>query len=560
MAGGVSRTVCRAVVLTAVLLVVPAATQTLLNLLERVVFDLPALGRALKTPSSLTPSPTKFPHQSYNESAERYCFGELGCLETGADFYDQQYRPLNLQPEPRESLHVTFSVQSREDPEGVLVSALDLQQILKSSFKPNRKTKIIIHGYLNGRDMPWLEVIAHAFLRVNDYNVVMMDWTDGSLGLYEQAVANARVAGLEVAHLIHWLQDHTGHSPQDVHLIGHSLGAHVSGYAGERVSGLGRITGLDPAQPYFQHMPASVRLDPSDALFVDVIHTDSSLFSFDGGYGLREPSGHLDFYPNDGKYQPGCQPPLTAPLRWLLTGRNFTRAWHAVEDALGCSHIRSSLLFADSIVSQCPYTAFACQSYQQYRAGECFNCGEDGSRCAPMGIHADTWAGRGAVGLQLYLSTGPDPHFCLYHFLLTLELSQTPWGTMPGRLTIIFLSSTGHSSHFSLTTGYWQSFEPGKRYSFLLEHGEDLSSSVSAKLTWTAKGDHLCPTCDADLPPLSKLTLVNIENLSLSRERSDRPNARSSEAVFVASGEQVARIPGPDPYLTTTLRLVTSPT
>lgn len=33
--------------------------------------------------------------------------------------------------------------------------------------------------------------------------------------------------------------------------------------------------GLDPAEPYFQYLPEHVRLDPSDAKFVDVIHTDA---------------------------------------------------------------------------------------------------------------------------------------------------------------------------------------------------------------------------------------------------------------------------------------------
>ena len=33
--------------------------------------------------------------------------------------------------------------------------------------------------------------------------------------------------------------------------------------------------GLDPAEPLFQGMPGFVILDPSDALFVDVIHTDA---------------------------------------------------------------------------------------------------------------------------------------------------------------------------------------------------------------------------------------------------------------------------------------------
>lgn len=65
------------------------------------------------------------------------------------------------------------------------------------------------------------------------------------------------------------------------HLIGHSLGAHMSGHTGtylRKVYGLAlpRITGLDPAEPYFNDTHAVTRLDPTDADFVDVIHTDDS--------------------------------------------------------------------------------------------------------------------------------------------------------------------------------------------------------------------------------------------------------------------------------------------
>ena len=76
--------------------------------------------------------------------------------------------------------------------------------------------------------------------------------------------------------------------PADVHMIGHSLGAHTAGYAGERIAGLGRITGLDPAEPYFQGMPSFVRLDPTDAKLVDVIHTDGKSIFLLGEWYITE--------------------------------------------------------------------------------------------------------------------------------------------------------------------------------------------------------------------------------------------------------------------------------
>ena len=36
------------------------------------------------------------------------------------------------------------------------------------------------------------------------------------------------------------------------------------------------VLGLDPAEPCFEGTPELVRLDPSDAQFVDVIHTDAA--------------------------------------------------------------------------------------------------------------------------------------------------------------------------------------------------------------------------------------------------------------------------------------------
>lgn len=75
------------------------------------------------------------------------------------------------------------------------------------------------------------------------------------------------------------------------HLIGHSLGAHLCGFAGKqykklRSSLLERITGLDCAGLCFIDAIPDNRLDFSDAKFVDIIHTDKK-------FGMMEEIGNL---------------------------------------------------------------------------------------------------------------------------------------------------------------------------------------------------------------------------------------------------------------------------
>lgn len=62
------------------------------------------------------------------------------------------------------------------------------------------------------------------------------------------------------------------------------------------------VIGLDPARPFFEIPETPEKLDPTDANFVDVIHTCAGLL------GFFEATGHADFYPNNGiPPQPGCQ-------------------------------------------------------------------------------------------------------------------------------------------------------------------------------------------------------------------------------------------------------------
>lgn len=143
-----------------------------------------------------------------------------------------------------------------------------------------------------------------AFLAVQDCNVITVDWSGADPREYSSAVKLAvpRVAN-EVAGLIRTIQA-LGGDLNGVHVLGHSLGAQMAGLAGSMTlgpAGAGRVTGLDPAGPLFEGRDPSQRLDPSDAAFVDVVHTDGGML------GYAAPLGHADFFPDGGRHaNPGC--------------------------------------------------------------------------------------------------------------------------------------------------------------------------------------------------------------------------------------------------------------
>ena len=66
------------------------------------------------------------------------------------------------------------------------------------------------------------------------------------------------------------------------------------------------LLALDPASPYFENKHVDRRVDPSDADFVDVIHTDGRTVIING-FGTVQPMGHIDFFPNGGYHQVGCE-------------------------------------------------------------------------------------------------------------------------------------------------------------------------------------------------------------------------------------------------------------
>lgn len=87
--------------------------------------------------------------------------------------------------------------------------------------------------------------------------MIVVDWGMGAHTNYLNAVRNrAPEVGGVAASLVKYLESRHAVDTGQVYIIGHSLGAHVAGFAGKRlnVNGgpkLGAIVGLDPANPYF---------------------------------------------------------------------------------------------------------------------------------------------------------------------------------------------------------------------------------------------------------------------------------------------------------------------
>ena len=209
-----------------------------------------------------------------------------------------------------------------------------------------------------------------------EVNTILVDWSplvrviniaEDSLDnkIYMRAARNSILVGEYLGRCLAGISNTSGLRAEDIHMIGHSLGGQMLGTLGlaykrwmRRLTGqqqkIGRLTGLDPAGPGFVDGDITAdprltraRLNSEAAAWVDVIHTNAArsgpvalnlqdpLKMRLGDYG---PNGHVDFYPDGGDLQTGCN------------GRGLKDILR-----LACSHQRSIYYFVDSITSKCEF-------------------------------------------------------------------------------------------------------------------------------------------------------------------------------------------------------------
>lgn len=100
-----------------------------------------------------------------------------------------------------------------------------------ANLDPSRPIKFLCHGYLDGIDSEWYASAISEYLQSQNVNIIALDWP--ATGLYSNTVATAKNLAVVNGQFIKELVDKFGIDLGEVHLIGHSLGAHIFGLTGK---------------------------------------------------------------------------------------------------------------------------------------------------------------------------------------------------------------------------------------------------------------------------------------------------------------------------------------
>nr|AIY34730.1 lipase 2 [Lygus lineolaris] len=239
---------------------------------------------------------------------------------------------------------VEFLLSTRDTIETPMISKIDDEGLLfNGTFNNSRKTKIFIHGWLDTWRKESSQIMLKAFLPEYDVNVIIVHWPEADDYYYPTPRAKVTPVGKITARFIERLVKEYDLNVTSLHVIGHSLGAHVAAVAGYNIENgfIGRISGLDPALPLFL-VGGEDTLSTRAANFVEVVHTCGHVA------GIFDAIGHVDFYPNGGvPFQPGC----TLDLK--------------------CSHLRSFEYYAESIVNTTAFIGTECNDWSEYASNGC---------------------------------------------------------------------------------------------------------------------------------------------------------------------------------------------
>ncbi|XP_017681798.1 PREDICTED: lipase member H isoform X2 [Lepidothrix coronata] len=356
-------------------------------------------------------------------------------------------------------LKVKLLLYTRQNP----TCAEELHSTASKYLNVTKKTTFIVHGYrFTGSAPVWIPDLLHLLLSAEDMNIILVDWNQGATTLiYNNASRKCK----RVAEILKKLIDEmliNGASLGSMHMIGVSLGAHISGFVGQMFGGaLGRITGL----------------------------------------GYREALGHIDFYPNGGTDQPGC--PLT-----IFSGLQYFK----------CDHQRSVFLFLSSLTRSCNITAYPCDSYRNYRNGKCTSCETFWPMpCPILGYYAHEWKSyltqQSHPVTRMFFDTGDKEPFCIYHY--SVDIITWNKDTRRGTFSIVLADETGKKAETKVNPEA-ATFQQYNQITLLTGFDQDLENVEKISLTFST-GSVIGPKFKLRILQMRFQSLTNPERPQLCR-------------------------------------------
>ncbi|XP_073819936.1 phospholipase A1-like [Musca autumnalis] len=197
---------------------------------------------------------------------------------------------------------VKYYLYTRVNPSKGTKIVATTKSVDASYFDASKPTYFVIHGWTQSYTSGMNKDIRAAALRTFDCNVIVVDWARARSVDYATSVIAVPKVGKKIAEMIDFLNKNYKMPFETLTVAGHSLGAHVAGYAGKNVKNgkINTIIGMDPALPLFSYDKPKKRLADTDAVYVQSIQTNGGLL------GFKQPIGKGACYPNGGEEQPGC--------------------------------------------------------------------------------------------------------------------------------------------------------------------------------------------------------------------------------------------------------------
>ena len=139
--------------------------------------------------------------QNLTQQRADVCYANIGCFTNSGVFSVSIARPISVLPQAPEIIDTIYYLYTRENQYYPSTIGFDFDSVY---FNPEQSVKIIVHGFIDTAFKTYIQDMKNAFLRAEDTNVILVDWSSGNKFPYSQAAANTQVVGAEVLK-IHFL-------------------------------------------------------------------------------------------------------------------------------------------------------------------------------------------------------------------------------------------------------------------------------------------------------------------------------------------------------------------